>query len=73
MNKIDVEILQEYAIEQGKLPVGLVEKDYVLSVLLAYLSKLPEAEQMIFKGGTALRKSIFQIIVFQLILILVLV
>lgn len=59
MNKIDVEILQEYAIEQGKLPVGLVEKDYVLSVLLAYLSKLPEAEQMIFKGGTALRKIYF--------------
>lgn len=58
MKDFDAEIIREYA-REAKLPTALVEKDYVLSVVLAFISKLPEARNLVFKGGTALRKAYF--------------
>lgn len=58
MKEFDVEIIREYA-REVKLPIALVEKDYVLSAVLAFISKLPEAGHLVFKGGTALRKAYF--------------
>lgn len=58
MKEFDAEIIQEYA-RKARLPTALVEKDYVLSVVLAFISKLPEAKNLVFKGGTALRKAYF--------------
>lgn len=39
-----------------KIPVEVVEKDYVLSYLLAGLADVPELSGLRFKGGTALKK-----------------
>jgi len=58
MKRFDPEIIWEYA-RNIKLPTALVEKDYVLSVVLLSISKLPEADGLVFKGGTALRKVYF--------------
>jgi predicted nucleotidyltransferase component of viral defense system len=58
MKVFDAEIIREYA-RKGRLPTALIEKDYVLSVLLIYISKLPESKDLVFKGGTALRKAYF--------------
>jgi predicted nucleotidyltransferase component of viral defense system len=58
MKVFDAEIIREYA-REGRLPTALMEKDYVLSVLLIYISKLPESKDLVFKGGTALRKAYF--------------
>lgn len=35
-----------------KIPLGTVEKDYVISILLEVISKLPYSDGLIFKGGT---------------------
>lgn len=59
MKTFDKDVIVEYALEQGRLPIGLIEKDYVLSVVLAYISKIPESQSLVFKGGTALRKIYF--------------
>ena len=43
-----------------KVPVHVIEKDYVLSYVLAGIAKQPElAHSLIFKGGTALKKIFF--------------
>jgi len=54
MKEFDAEIIRECA-RDAKLPAGLVEKDYVLSVVLAFIAQLPEAETLVFKGGTSVR------------------
>lgn len=58
MKVFDADMIREYA-RKGRLPTALIEKDYVLSVLLIYISKLPESKDLVFKGGTALRKVYF--------------
>ncbi|HLD60386.1 MAG TPA: nucleotidyl transferase AbiEii/AbiGii toxin family protein [Candidatus Bilamarchaeaceae archaeon] len=58
MREFDQELIWEYA-RSIKLPTALVEKDYVLSVVLLSISKFPEADDLVFKGGTALRKAYF--------------
>src|SRR3989338_2181439 len=58
MREFDQELIWEYA-RSIKLPTALVEKDYVLSVVLLVISKFPEADDLVFKGGTALRKAYF--------------
>ncbi|MEK6843720.1 MAG: nucleotidyl transferase AbiEii/AbiGii toxin family protein [Candidatus Micrarchaeota archaeon] len=58
MNEISGDLLREYAGRQ-KLPAALVEKDYALSVALLFISKVPIAQNLVFKGGTALRKAYF--------------
>ncbi len=58
MKEFDADVIREYA-RAARLPTALAEKDYVLSVVLAFISKLPEAETLVFKGGTALRKAYF--------------
>ena len=42
-----------------KIPLGIVEKDYVLTIVLYHISRLPYAEQMAFKGGTCIKKIYF--------------
>jgi|GEM_PF-599010 len=39
-----------------KVPVGTVEKDYVLSLMLVLLSNLDLSDSLVFKGGTAIKK-----------------
>lgn len=39
-----------------KIPVGTVEKDYVLSLMLVILSNSEIANTIVFKGGTAIKK-----------------
>lgn len=58
MKEFDAETIREYA-REAKLPTALIEKDYILSVALAFISKLPEARNLVFKGGTCLRKAYF--------------
>ena len=41
------------------VPPGVIEKDYILSYLLAGLAEVPELRGFRFKGGTALRKVYF--------------
>jgi len=42
-----------------KIPVGTVEKDLAVTVILSLISKFPELSHMTFKGGTALKKMHF--------------
>jgi predicted nucleotidyltransferase component of viral defense system len=42
-----------------KVPVGTVEKDLAVTVLLSVISKFSKLSQMTFKGGTALKKIYF--------------
>ncbi|MBL7160101.1 MAG: hypothetical protein ISS95_00900, partial [Candidatus Aenigmarchaeota archaeon] len=39
-----------------KVPLGMIEKDYVLSSVLFVISQLPISKQIVFKGGTAIKK-----------------
>jgi predicted nucleotidyltransferase component of viral defense system len=39
-----------------KVPVGTVEKDYILSLMLVILSNSDLASTIVFKGGTAIKK-----------------
>jgi len=41
------------------VPVDVIEKDYVLSYLLAGITEVPDLAGLRFKGGTALKKTIF--------------
>jgi predicted nucleotidyltransferase component of viral defense system len=43
-----------------RIPLGLVEKDHAITVALGVLASLPCAEELVFKGGTALRKVYFE-------------
>lgn len=38
------------------IPVGILEKDYVLSILLIHLNDIDILENLVFKGGTAIKK-----------------
>jgi len=50
--------LRKIAAREG-IPLGTLEKDYALSIVLSLLSKDPLAESLIFKGGTAIKKIYF--------------
>ena len=50
--------LNRVAARQG-VPTEVIEKDYVLSYLLAGLADVPELRGLKFKGGTALKKVYF--------------
>ena len=42
-----------------KIPVGIIEKDYVLSLALSLLSNSQMMDHIVFKGGTAIKKMYF--------------
>lgn len=42
-----------------KVPLGTIEKDYVLGLLLGIISRFPYSDQLIFKGGTCIKKIYF--------------
>lgn len=42
-----------------KVSVAMVEKDYILTIILAIISQLPLVNRMAFKGGTAIKKLYF--------------
>jgi len=50
--------LRKIAAREG-IPVGTLEKDYTLSIVLSLLSKNPLANSLVFKGGTAIKKIYF--------------
>lgn len=41
------------------MPAATVERDYVLTHVLAEIASTPGTDQMVFKGGTALRVCYF--------------
>jgi predicted nucleotidyltransferase component of viral defense system len=43
-----------------KVPIGTIEKDYAVTNLLLIISKFSKVNQMVFKGGTAIKKIYFQ-------------
>lgn len=43
-----------------KIPLGTLEKDYALTNLLSVIATFPKLDKMIFKGGTALKKTHFE-------------
>jgi len=44
---------------ERKIPVGIIEKDYVLSLALSLLSNSQMMDHIVFKGGTAIKKMYF--------------
>ena len=52
---MDITDLRKKAAKEG-IPTAMMEKDYVLSVVLHELSKSKIAGRLVFKGGTAIRK-----------------
>lgn len=50
--------LRKIAAREG-IPVGTIEKDYTLSIVLSLLSKNPLVDSLVFKGGTAIKKIYF--------------
>lgn len=44
---------------EKKIPVGIIEKDYVLSLMLSLLANCNIRDKLIFKGGTAIKKMHF--------------
>jgi predicted nucleotidyltransferase component of viral defense system len=42
-----------------KIPLGIVEKDYIITLVLSEISKLECIQKMIFKGGTCIKKIYF--------------
>jgi len=42
-----------------KMPVGTIEKDYALTIILSRLGTANFAEELVFKGGTAIKKAFF--------------
>lgn len=55
MNEDD---LKRYA-ASIRIPLGIAEKDYVLSVVIMQMSKSQYAKRFIFKGGTAIKKAYY--------------
>ncbi len=54
MNGVQLKILAG----KYKVPVGTVEKDLAVTVLLSVISRFSKLSQMTFKGGTALKKNL---------------
>ena len=44
---------------RNKIPLGIVEKDYVITLVLSEISRLEYIQKMIFKGGTCIKKIYF--------------
>lgn len=42
-----------------KVPVGTVEKDYAITILLSVISNFTDLSRMVFKGGTAIKKTYY--------------
>lgn len=42
------------------VPLGILEKDYILTNLLYVISKFPNLDSLVFKGGTSLKKMYFK-------------
>jgi predicted nucleotidyltransferase component of viral defense system len=49
------EIIRDLS-KKDRVPIGTVEKDYVLTNILHLISQLPEINKIVFKGGTSLKK-----------------
>ncbi|MFH0986663.1 MAG: nucleotidyl transferase AbiEii/AbiGii toxin family protein, partial [Candidatus Micrarchaeota archaeon] len=58
MKEYDRDIVSEYAQKAG-MNLGNAEKDYVLSAAIASISKLSASSELVFKGGTCLKKAYF--------------
>lgn len=58
MNPFSIVTIKKVAAREG-MRLGNAEKDYVLSLVLSELCKLEIARQLVFKGGTALKKAYF--------------
>ena len=43
-----------------KVPLGIIEKDFVLTNLLSAIASFPQLSNVTFKGGTAIKKIYFQ-------------
>ena len=43
-----------------RVPYGTVEKDYALTSLLSRIAEFPKLDRMVFKGGTAIKKSHYE-------------
>lgn len=41
---------------RGRIPIGTIEKDYALSLMLSILSNLEVSDKFVFKGGTEIKK-----------------
>jgi len=52
---MDQDSLQRLA-GQHRIPIGTLEKDYAVTILLSKISQFPNISSMTFKGGTALKK-----------------
>ncbi|MBI5046809.1 nucleotidyl transferase AbiEii/AbiGii toxin family protein, partial [Candidatus Micrarchaeota archaeon] len=55
---MEITDLKKISAREG-IPQAVVEKDYVLSVVLNEISKLKLRENIVFKGGTAIKKIYF--------------
>ena len=56
MNKDKLRILAA----KKKVPFGIIEKDYSISIILSFISRAEFKKNLIFKGGTALKKIYFE-------------
>jgi len=56
---MDIVNLRRISVKTG-IPQAIIEKDYVLSVILNEISKTPVKNSIIFKGGTAIKKIYFE-------------
>ena len=43
-----------------RVPYGTAEKDYALTSLLSVIAEFPKLDRMVFKGGTAIKKSHYE-------------
>jgi uncharacterized protein len=52
----------EIRILAGKygVPAGTLEKDFAITIILSIMSKFDEINKLVFKGGTALKKTYFE-------------
>lgn len=56
---MDDEMITKFAGKE-KVPIGTIEKDYVVTSILFLISQFPKIDKMVFKGGTALKKIHFR-------------
>jgi len=56
---MDEQSLRKLADRYG-IPLGTLEKDYALTNLLSAIAGFPKLDRMVFKGGTALKKTHFE-------------